>query len=419
MKLCIFEDSTASNFFPLTYMRPVFELRCGCTRLFEKIQATYPDAECSYLVRDYMADVTKERYGGSVNDLSALGDDTLFVSGRYLDLGERNFTGDGEKAGICDGAVVYLRASKATIEKHKDAPPDELVEKIAADVPHEELDVTMMSYSWNLIHHNPETIVKDFNRMGKSGVQGTLHELSAVYGPEENVYVAPTAVVDPCVVLDTREGPVILEEGVKVDPFTRIQGPAYIGANTQLFGAKIREGCSIGPVCRVGGEVEEAIMHSHSNKYHDGFLGHAYVCQWVNLGALTTNSDLKNDYGTVEVYLNGELTDTGDTKVGCFIGDHTKTSIGSIMNTGTVVGMMDNLVFDGSLFPKFVTSFVWFINGKPMKGAGIKSMLETARTAMGRRKVEMSEAEETLIRYIFDLTKQERREAIKKGRQGG
>jgi hypothetical protein len=139
----------------------------------------------------------------------------------------------------------------------------------------------------------------------------------------------------------------------------------------------------------------------------------------VNLGALTTNSDLKNDYGTVEVYLNGELTDTGDTKVGCFIGDHTKTSIGTILNTGTVVGMMDNLVFDGSLFPKFVTSFVWFINNKPMKGAGIKAMLETARTAMGRRKVEMSDAEEALIRHIFDLTKAERRESIKKARKGG
>ena len=107
------------------------------------------------------------------------------------------------------------------------------------------------------------------------------------------------------VVIDAEHGPIYIDEGAEIHPFTRIEGPCYIGRNSILLGAKCREGNSIGPMCRVGGEVEESIIQGYSNKYHDGFLGHAYVGQWVNLGALTTNSDLKNDYSEVKVVLDG------------------------------------------------------------------------------------------------------------------
>ena len=132
----------------------------------------------------------------------------------------------------------------------------------------------------------------------------------------------------------------------RVLPFTRIEGPAYIGRESQLFRAHIREGTSIGPVCRIGGELEASIVHGWCNKYHDGFLGHSYVCPWVNLGALTTNSDLKNDYSPVRVPLAGESLDTGSTKVGCFIGDHTKTALASLINTGSSIGVMTMELLD-------------------------------------------------------------------------
>ena len=143
------------------------------------------------------------------------------------------------------------------------------------------------------------------------------------------------------VVIDAEHGPVYIDEGAEIHPFTRIEGPCYVGKKSILLGAKCREGNSIGPMCRVGGEVEESIIHGYSNKYHDGFLGHAYVGEWVNLGALTTNSDLKNDYSSVSVMLDGHTPiDTGSTKVGSLIGDHTKTSIGTLLNTGAYVGAM-------------------------------------------------------------------------------
>ena len=151
---------------------------------------------------------------------------------------------------------------------------------------------------------------------------------------------------------------------VWVQPFTRVEGPCYIGSETQLFRANIRGSVSIGPNCRIGGEVEATIMQGFSNKYHEGFLGHAYIGEWVNLGAITSNSDLRNDYGEVHVPLQGDPVPTGQAKVGCFIGDHTRTGMGSMLNTGTAIGVMCNVLPAGLLLPKHVPSFTAVLYGR-------------------------------------------------------
>jgi len=264
---------------------------------------------------------------------------------------------------------------------------------------------------------NPEHIKADFQAAGRSGIEGTMHERAVVFGPRDQVYIGKGAEIHPFVCIDTRNGPVTLEEGVEVHPFTRIEGPCYVGAKSILLGAKIREGTSIGPMCRVGGEVEESIIHGYSNKYHDGFLGHAYVGEWVNLGALTTNSDLKNDYSTVSLMMGGKTIDTGSTKVGSFIGDHVKTSICTLLNTGTVVGTASILVATGAPLPKYIPAFAWFLNGVVSKGFGLNAIVDTARTAMGRRKVTMTPEDEALLRKIFELTAEERLDYVRKGRR--
>jgi UDP-N-acetylglucosamine diphosphorylase/glucosamine-1-phosphate N-acetyltransferase len=219
------------------------------------------------------------------------------------------------------------------------------------------------------------------------------------------------------VVIDASAGPVYLDEEVEVHPFTRIEGPAYVGPKSILLGTKLREGCSIGPVCRVGGEVEESVIQGYSNKYHDGFLGHAYVGEWVNLGAQTSNSDLKNDYSSVEVVLNGRKINTGSTKVGSLIGDHTKTSIGTLFNTGSVVGAMGIIMATGSVLPKSIPSFAWFLNGATTKGFGRRALYQTAKIAMGRRKKQWTEADQTMWEHIYELTRDERETAIRRGRR--
>jgi hypothetical protein len=171
-------------------------------------------------------------------------------------------------------------------------------------------------------------------------------------------------------------------------------------------------------MCRVGGEVEESIIQGYSNKYHYGFLGHAYVGEWVNLGALTTNSDLKNDYGNVEVVLDGRRPiDTGSVKVGSLIGDHTKTSVGVLFNTGAYVGAMSLIMASGKPLPKHIPEFSWLIEGVVTKGFGKKKLYETARTAMSRRKMLWTSADEAMWDAVYELTEAGRSEAIRRGRR--
>src|SRR5438270_827193 len=200
----------------------------------------------------------------------------------------------------------------------------------------------------------------------------------AIVGPRERLVIDPTAHLDPMVVVDTSNGPVIVDAEAMVTAFTRLEGPCYIGPHAHVLGAKVRGGTTLGPHCRVGGEVEASIVQGHSNKYHDGFLGHAYVGEWVNLGAGTSNSDLRNDYGDVTVTVGGRLVATGMTKVGCFLGDHTKAGLGTLLNTGTSAGAFCHLLPSGGLLPKYLPSFAGWWNGALVESADLPRLLGTA-----------------------------------------
>ncbi|HPD16181.1 MAG TPA: putative sugar nucleotidyl transferase [Planctomycetota bacterium] len=418
MRLIIFEDDTFDNFYPLTYLRAAFELRCGATTLAEKIHRAAPYAQVAYFTRDVLAPVLRQRLRAPVNDPASLrGDDLLLINGRCLLLDAAQLPVEGpEETLTCSGALLGARVRRATAEAAAAATPKDLLGALPPAAPAREVGAILLRFPWELIHHNAAAIVADFKAAGRAGIVGTFSDHATVWGSKEQVFVAPTAEVQPFVCIDTTHGPVTIDDGAVVHPHTRVEGPCYIGHGSILVGGKIREGCSIGPVCRVGGEVEESIIHGYSNKYHDGFLGHAYVCEWVNLGALTTNSDLKNDYSSVQVYFKGELVDTGDTKVGSFIGDHTKTSIGTILNTGTVVGVMCNIMASGGVTPKFIPSFTMFLDNK-MYNIPFKKTLETARTAMSRRKRQLTEAEVAALESAVGLTKAERDDLVRRSRK--
>jgi UDP-N-acetylglucosamine diphosphorylase/glucosamine-1-phosphate N-acetyltransferase len=186
-------------------------------------------------------------------------------------------------------------------------------------------------------------------------------------------------------------------------PNAVILGPAFIGDGSVVRAcAAIYGGTSIGPVCKVGGEVQSSVLQSHSNKQHGGFLGHSFVGSWVNLGAATNNSDLKNNYGDVRVELDGESIDTGSASVGATIGDHSKTAIGTLLNTGTVVGIFCSVFADG-FPPKSIPSFSW---GTPdgFVRYDVDMAVDTATRVMARRGVEMTPALERRIREIFTAT---------------
>lgn len=412
MKLVIFEDDQFDRFLPIAWVRGVFELKNGATTLAQKIERAAGQKADALILRDYVAPVAAKRNSAAVNDLAkCAGDEVLFVNGRVIGT---EFKVPAQAGAAWKGEQLAVWRTKDNVTGIKDYAA---LAAAARKAPKSEFGGQWFDWIWDVMLSNPEHIKKDFVAAGKSGIEGTLHERSVVFGPKDQVYIGPGAEVHPFVCIDTRNGPVTLEAGVEVHPYTRIEGPCYVGAKSILLGAKVREGTSIGPMCRVGGEVEESIIHGHSNKYHDGFLGHAYVGEWVNLGALTTNSDLKNDYSTVSLMMGGKTVDTGSTKVGSFIADHVKTSICTLLNTGTVVGTGSILVATGAPLPKYIPAFSWFLNGVVGKGFGINAIVDTARTAMGRRKVTMSADDEALLRKVFELTAAERLEYVKKGRR--
>lgn len=408
------------HFYPLALNRPIWELRVGMTSLREKLIAKTGATDVAYFLPAYMADVYQTQVADLVNDAAALGGDDLLLVNARVKAADFDVptTGPSEVAVDADGDVLYARIAAADLTKLETGSIDALLESAVAKLPKASGNVATWNYTWDLVLANPEQLTTDFADAGRSGIEGTIEEPRAFRGSEKDIYVAPGVLIHPLVVLDAAEGPIYIDEGAAIHPFTRIEGPCYIGRKSILLGAKCREGNSIGPMCRIGGEVEASIIQGYSNKYHDGFLGHAYIGEWVNLGAMTTNSDLKNDYSEVSVVLDGmRAIGTGSTKVGALIGDHTKTSIGTLFNTGAYVGAMTLIVGTGKPLAKFIPSFVRFLGGVTEEGSEKERFYETAKIAMSRRGCEWTESEEAMWDEIFKITEPVRREAIKRGRR--
>ena len=416
MKVCLFEDEKYDLLYPLTLTRAAFELRCGSMTLVERIRRLYPGFEVSFFLRDHIAPVLRERLGDvAVNSLEDLSrDDAVMVNGRWLPEQGRLPLEEDEVIAMCKGEIVYISVKRETIRRNLSDSLQKTVENLRSELSVKEVDARMVHYPWDLVRYNHELLKEDFEAYWskRKGVED-LGEGVAVVGDKSMLHVNRDASIHPFVVLDTSTGPIMVDEGARIYPFSRVEGPCYIGRDTWIVRGNIREETSIGPVCRVGGEVEASIIQGYSNKYHTGFLGHAYVGEWVNIGALTTNSDLKNDYSAVDVYVKGRLMDTGDLKVGSFIGDHTKFGIGCLLNTGTMVGVACVLL-GGEVLPKYIPSFCWYADGRLRRGAGFRRTVEAEKRVMSRRSVVMSESHVKMLEKIYQDTREERETLIRK-----
>lgn len=409
MRVACFEDEQAAAMGPIALLRPVFELLCGQFSVRERTIRKLPVTEWGALLRDPLVDTYHEAHPeAKLNDRAWLTrGSTLLINGRWLCDPHDLVRCDPDAAGIIDGEVAWvtLEPLEAPVLFARDLTTG--LADIARTRRRVKSPGRLVKYPWELVDRNPDQIAADHPLRP---VHGSRHlpAQSAVVGPVERLNVDPTAKIDPFVVFDVTNGPIQIDAAAVIQAFTRIEGPCYIGRETQLFRTNLRGGSSLGPVCRVGGEIEASILQGYVNKYHDGFLGHAFVGSWCNLGALTTNSDLKNDYGTVRVPLTGTALETGARKVGCFLGDHTKTAIGSCFNTGSSVGVMCQVLPAGELLPKHIPSFTRLWHGELTDGAPLESNLATARAAMNRRGVELSDAMERLLRYVHQETRAER-----------
>ncbi|MCA9084582.1 MAG: hypothetical protein KDA81_11030 [Planctomycetaceae bacterium] len=415
MRWIVYEDSRSEQLFPLALARPVFELICGREGLRRRVQRWFPNSEWGAVLRSYLKDVYQEEHpAASINQLASNpSQTTLMINGRWLP--EHRPAAENlnlDSAGFVDGELVWVCLSPEELSL---LCVDDLETVLNSIVRHRrpvEASGAMLRRPWDLIRRNARQLEFDFRDEGLSERAEAEHV--QCLGDPTDLYVSLQAQIDPYVVIDTRSGPVSIDRDVQIQSFTRIEGPCHIARGAKILRGLIQGGTTIGEYCRVGGEIEESILHSHVNKYHEGFLGHSYICPWVNLGAITTTSDLKSDYSHVQVPLQGELIDTGAVKVGSFIADHTKTAIDSMFNTGTSVGVMAMVLPGGRLLPRHIPSFCNIHFGSLAVDWPLEQSLQTARIAMQRRNCQFTPAAEALFRTLYKLTEAERNSALNK-----
>ena len=411
MQICIFEDKKYSNFYPLSYTRPVYELVCGINTLREKIIRDIPGVNVSLHCRKYLEETLKNQYPEV--DINSINDNSyLFINGRVLASGHlvEIVLEDSEDCVYKSGdEIVAVKLSKENLTKIKHNFTNSLSFKSFPELSTKKVDVKLYNYLWEMITDNGSEIVKDIEHLRKTGYFiSHLDDFSGVnfVNPDE-IFIRQNVTVKPGVVIDATNGPVYIDDDVFIYPNAVIEGPVYIGKDSKIkIGASIYENVSIGSNCKIGGEVEDAIILPYTNKQHAGFIGHSYLGSWVNLGADTNCSDLKNNYSTIKVKLNDETINTGTQFLGVIIGDHSKSAINTMFNTGTIVGISSNIF--GAGFPeKYIPSFSWG-GSDGLATYELNKSIQTAKIVFGRRNKEFTTGDEKLLETVFNLTKEER-----------
>jgi UDP-N-acetylglucosamine diphosphorylase/glucosamine-1-phosphate N-acetyltransferase len=409
--ICLFEDEEYRNLLPLNYIRPSYDLRCGILTLREKIIARLPNRKFIFHCRKYLSDVLSERYlKTTVNNFDFA--NILFINGRILidNYLINRFKRLKDNTALIDSNGVFAAVNLTSSEiKKLSAVSDEFLRfHKLPNLDKIEIQAKLINYPWDLINFNGEELIKDFELFSKKISKSDLLKFRSVEVKNINsIYIDKTAMIDPFVFLDASDGPIFIGNDARIMSHSSIQGPAFIGDNTIIkMHTSIYHNTSIGEVCKIGGEIENSIIHSHSNKQHEGFLGHSYISSWVNIGAGTNNSDLKNNYGNISVLLNGKAVDTKSQFVGLIMGDHSKTAINTMFNTGSVVGVSSN-VFGSGFPPKYIPSFTWG-GSDSLETYDFKKALDVAKLVINRRKMNLSDAETELFGKVFELTIPER-----------
>ena len=428
MKILIFEDTSYKNLYPLNMLRASFDLKCGVNTVLERIEyLTDRKYEIDLHCRNFLASYLKEIHSYPINSISK--SDYLLLNGRVI------FTEDSLKYLISKkqknsyyilnnelvaayiskdrSAIIKEKAESVSVSESINLFSDKFFEKngfkkIVLDDHIKEGSIKVINFAWDLIDHllhggldedmeyflenikeRKERKVRKFKKIKSR--ESFINEKSVLVSGNVNIY--------PGVVLDASAGKIVIDENAVIEPFTFIKGPVYIGKNvTVKSGSKIYGPCVIGEYSKVAGEIAESVFHSYVNKQHDGFIGHSYICPFVNLGADTVTSDLKNNYSKIKIGLNGNEIPTGMQFLGSIIGDHSKTSINTMLNTGTVTGIFAN-IFGGGFPSKLLRSFSWNEAGKVSVSYDIAKAIETARIVMSRRGINLSEEYEKLLKY--------------------
>jgi UDP-N-acetylglucosamine diphosphorylase/glucosamine-1-phosphate N-acetyltransferase len=397
MQLCFFEDHLYSNFHPLTLSRPVDDLRLGIHTIAEKWRNALDNDGWQRLTRPELQAVFSEGNPGNGSDAPG-----CWINSRYLPSSTLVDEVKNLNEGTCiksGETVVAARVDKATAQKwFQNGQPD-----FSSLLVLESGRLSCITHLWDLFLMNAAEIMADLVRIEKPRPGNGSISPHAILENKEQIHISEDVNIEAGAILMAGDGPIYLGKGASVKAGAIIRGSTAVceGATVKM-GAKVYPGTTIGPVCKVGGEVNNSIFHSYSNKGHDGFLGNSLIGQWCNIGADTNTSNLKNNYSTIRItdWESCEEIETGQQFLGTVMGDHTKTAINTQLNTGTMCGLSCN-IFSADFPPKFIPSFSW-VGTNVIQSYKIDKAFEAMEAMMIRRKVELTGDYKDLMRSIAE-----------------
>ncbi len=387
MEVILFDGAAHQSLWPLTATKPVAKLRVGILTLEEKWEH-YLETKVSLRTKDYLAKKFNENKNSASIGIYAAVLPTEQFAKKIKSLPKGQIL-------MKDGQVLAIAPMPAS-----DADMEKALSGLKVIEYKEELN--FIKKPWDLFLHNAEEIEKDFEIVNKTRASIEIDASNTVIG--NRLFVEKGAKVS-CSIINTNEGAVYIGKNAEVLEGTLIRGSLALCEGAVLkMGAKIYGGTTIGPYSKVGGEVGNSVIQGYSNKGHDGYLGNSVLGEWCNLGADTNTSNLKNNYGNVKVwdYSKKEIVDTGLQFCGLIMGDHSKSGINTMFNTGTVVGVCSNIF--GAGFPKkFIPSFSWG-GATGFETYKIDKCFEVAETVMARRNKKITTETKKILEHLFEIT---------------
>jgi UDP-N-acetylglucosamine diphosphorylase/glucosamine-1-phosphate N-acetyltransferase len=381
MNIILFDAKEWENLRPLTLTKPVAELRMGILTFKERWEKLW-EANYSYYTPKYLA----EKYPIQIVATSLYLNPAYFPSDYLLE--SLQSLKEGEALFYQDEMIAFLGSYEDFLARNFQQTKTILQ------------DIIRIEHLWDLFSQNNHAIQYDFDLVTKGRISQPISSTNGIRG-ENQIFLEEGAVVEYAL-LNALEGPIYVGKNAEIMEGSMIRGGLALceGAKFNL-GAKIYSGTTIGPYCKVGGEVNNSILMGYSNKGHDGFLGNSVLGEWCNLGADTNNSNLKNNYSEIKVwnYNAKDYISTGLQFCGLMMGDFSKSAINTQFNTGTVVGVSSN-VFDPGFPPKFIPSFSWG-GGKKSVIFELDKVFESAERMMERRKKTLTEKERNILTHIF------------------
>ena len=376
MNIILADFEAHLRFAPLSLTRPIGDIRVGLFTNLERWSILLPDDHIGFQSESYLRDEFEELNDGKIVNACIIPNEDFVASIVYLEDNCRLMLGNNTMA---------ISGNGKNIINYKGETP------------------ILINHRWELLSVNAAAISNDIDLIKESISYQKIPKDVIVIGPKDSIYLEEGAILSSCT-LNSKEGPIYISKGAEVMEGALIRGPFALCENAVVkMGAKIYGASTIGPFCKVGGELSNVIFQSYSNKGHDGFLGNSYIGEWCNLGADTNVSNLKNNYDSVSSYCyeKKEEVNTGLQFLGLFMGDHSKTGINSMFNTGTVVGVSCNL-YGAGFFPKHTLSFSW---GEPnaLEPFRIEKSLEYANKMMERRSEKLSTEEENILVHLKDV----------------